>query len=181
MFYLSEQERIARLEGEVVMWFRQAQEEHQRAEQMAARVRELNAHIDGLEKAIDKMAEREQADADRFEAITTYINAAQKTGYQTSWNIGAMTYDAIKEQTIAANAHKAPPTVLLSEWEQVGGMVTQGDDLFDYGELIGGKGRKMPSGVLYRPVYAKIEKQNTVPKAKLNTDKTSKVKGVGKA
>ena len=166
MFYLSEQERIARLEGEVVMWFRQAQEEHQRAEQMAARVRELNAQLDAAQDDINELKKLRADDADRFEAITAYINAAQKTGYQTSWNIGAMTYDAIREQTIAANAHKAPPTVMESDLVVVGKMDREG--------ALYRKNVIVPHGSTVEVVYAYRPKKASI---KIDTDKTSKVKG----
>ena len=168
MFYLSDEEKQARTEGEVVMWFRQAQEEHQRAEQFAARVRAQNEEIADLKKAIDLMADRSQSDADRFEAITRYVKAAQETGYQTSWSIGGLTLEAICEQTDAARNYRAPSTVLEADLIVVGKIDREG--------ALYRKNVIVPHGSAVEVVYVYRPKT-----AKLNTDKTSKVKGKPKA
>lgn len=169
MIDLSKDEQDYKNAQEANFWFKQAREEHQRAERMAARVRELNAQLDAAQDDINKLKKLRADDADRFEAITAFVNAAQKTGYQTSWNIGAMTYDAIREQTIAANAHKAPQTVLESDLVTVGKMDRDG--------ALYRKNVIVPHGSAVEVVY--VYRPKTA--LKVNTDKTSKVKGVAKA
>lgn len=169
MIDLSKDEQDYKNAQEANFWFKQAREEHQRAERMAARVREINTQLDAAQDDINKLKKLRADDADRFEAITAYINAAQKTGYQTSWNIGAMTYDAIREQTIAANAHKAPATVLESDLVTVGKMDRDG--------ALYRKNVIMPHGSAVEVVY--VYRPKTA--LKVNTDKTSKVKGNPKA
>lgn len=169
MFYLSDAEKQARTEGEVVMWFRQAQEEHQRAEQLAARVRELNAQLDAAQDDINKLKKLRADDADRFEAITEFWHAARKTGYNTSWSIGGITVEALRAETNLAVNYKAPATVLESDLVTVGKMDRDG--------ALYRKNVIVPHGSAVEVVY--VYRPKTA--LKVNTDKTSKVKGKPKA
>lgn len=168
MFHLSEQEKVARLEGEVVMWFRQAQEEHQRAEQMAARVRGLKEEIDRMQARIDTAFNKLADDADRFEAISEFWHAARKTGYNTSWSIGGITVEALREETNLARNYKAPQTVLESDLVVVGKMDRDGA-LYRKNVIVPHRSA-IEVVYVYRPKTA----------LKVNTDKTSKVKGISK-
>lgn len=149
---LSLEERLEKVTSEGNHWFKNARDEYNRAERLAARVRELNADIEDFKKIVERMHNQIEDDKERFQAITDFWHTARQTGYNTSWSIGGITVAALREQTDLAKAYRKP-----LEFEQIGGILSQDYGDHKAGDVIMNKGGGMPVGVLYRPIFARPE------------------------
>lgn len=158
MIHLSDAEKRAKVDAEALMWFRQAQEEHERAENFARRVRAQNDQIANMEAEIASLKKKLSDDAERFEAITTFWHAARASGYNTSWSIGGITAEALREETEHAKKYKTPTRICENDLQAVGTMDKDGT-LYQ-------KGVKRKTGTVYEVVFAYRPQPANVKKAK---------------
>ncbi len=129
---MTEKDELEMLREEKAFWFNRARCEHQRAELLAARVRELIGINENREETINKMANDRADDKNRFDLITDYCHASGKSGYVSAWNIGGITAEALRQEIDKAKAHKSPVVPVL---DRVGYILTHNDGLFSAGDL----------------------------------------------
>ena len=162
MIDLSKDEQDYKNAQEANFWFKQARDEHNLAERLATRIRELNAQLDAAQDDINKLKKLRADDAERFEAITEFWHAARANGYNTSWNIGGVTVEKLREETNLARNYKAPPFILEADLAVVGKMDRDGA-LYTKGAIVP---HKSPIEVVYAYRPKKAFKTTLAEKAK---------------
>lgn len=105
---LTPEEKLLKATIEGNYWFKEARDQYNRAEHLASVIRKLREEMDVKAAAIDELAEKEASDAERFELITAFWHAARRTGYDTSWSIGGITIEKLREELEKAENYTPP-------------------------------------------------------------------------
>lgn len=117
---LTPEEKLLKATIEGNYWFKEARDQYNRAEHLASVIRKLREEMDIKAEAIDELADKEAKDAERFELITTFWHAARKTGYDTSWSIGGITIEKLREEIKKAENYRQPKTPITAHFDKVG-------------------------------------------------------------